>query len=127
MAFDLDMIRAVYAGLGSRIEAARTAVGRPLTLTEKILYAHLYGGKTGASYQRGVSYVDFTPDRRPARTRLLFPQPFTATTLSKPKTAPPKTSPSPTTRTARCTTSWLRFLISTASASGSPVLVSFTK
>jgi len=63
MAFDLDMIRAVYAGLGSRIEAARTAVGRPLTLTEKILYAHLYGGKTGASYQRGVSYVDFTPDR----------------------------------------------------------------
>jgi len=63
MAFDLDMIRAVYAGLGSRIEAARTAVGRPLTLTEKILYAHLYGGKVGESYQRGVSYVDFTPDR----------------------------------------------------------------
>ncbi|MVN77163.1 aconitate hydratase [Hymenobacter sp. HMF4947] len=63
MAFDLDMIRAVYAGLGSRIEAARTAVGRPLTLTEKILYAHLYGGKVGESYQRGISYVDFTPDR----------------------------------------------------------------
>ena len=63
MAFDLDMIRAVYAGLGSRIEAARTAVGRPLTLTEKILYAHLYGGKVGEAYQRGVSYVDFTPDR----------------------------------------------------------------
>ncbi|QKG52072.1 aconitate hydratase [Hymenobacter sp. BRD67] len=63
MAFDLDMIRAVYAGLGARIEAARTAVGRPLTLTEKILYAHLYGGKVGASYQRGISYVDFTPDR----------------------------------------------------------------
>ncbi|MGI4835252.1 MAG: aconitate hydratase [Janthinobacterium lividum] len=63
MAFDLDMIRAVYAGLGSRIEAARTAVGRPLTLTEKILYAHLYGGKQGAAYQRGVSYVDFAPDR----------------------------------------------------------------
>jgi aconitate hydratase len=63
MAFDLDMIRAVYAGLGSRIEAARTAVGRPLTLTEKILYAHLYGGKQGEAYQRGVSYVDFAPDR----------------------------------------------------------------
>jgi len=63
MAFDLDMIRAVYAGLGSRIEAARTAVGRPLTLTEKILYAHLYGGKQGEAYQRGVSYVDFSPDR----------------------------------------------------------------
>ena len=62
MAFDLDMIRAVYAGLGSRIEAARAAVGRPLTLTEKILYAHLYGGKVEA-HQRGVSYVDFAPDR----------------------------------------------------------------
>ncbi|RYE90910.1 MAG: aconitate hydratase, partial [Cytophagaceae bacterium] len=63
MAFDLDMIRAVYAGLGSRIEAARAAVGRPLTLTEKILYAHLYGDQSGKSYQRGVSYVDFAPDR----------------------------------------------------------------
>jgi aconitate hydratase len=63
MAFDLDMIRAVYAGLGSRIEAARTAVGRPLTLTEKILYAHLYGGKVGEAHQRGISYVDFAPDR----------------------------------------------------------------
>ncbi|QKG55960.1 aconitate hydratase [Hymenobacter sp. BRD128] len=63
MAFDLDMIRAVYAGLGSRIEAARTAVGRPLTLTEKILYAHLYGGQVSEAYQRGISYVDFRPDR----------------------------------------------------------------
>ncbi|RZK39032.1 MAG: aconitate hydratase, partial [Hymenobacter sp.] len=63
MAFDLDMIRTVYAGLGARIEAARTAVGRPLTLTEKILYAHLYGGNVREAYQRGVSYVDFTPDR----------------------------------------------------------------
>ncbi|HET9506277.1 MAG TPA: aconitate hydratase [Hymenobacter sp.] len=63
MAFDLDMIRAVYAGLGSRIEAARAAVGRPLTLTEKILYAHLYGDQSGKSFQRGVSYVDFAPDR----------------------------------------------------------------
>jgi aconitate hydratase len=63
MAFDLEMIRAVYAGMGSRIEAARTAVGRPLTLTEKILYAHLYGGAVGQAYERGVSYVDFAPDR----------------------------------------------------------------
>jgi aconitate hydratase len=63
MAFDLDMIRTVYAGLGARIEAARTAVGRPLTLTEKILYAHLYGGDVREAYQRGISYVDFTPDR----------------------------------------------------------------
>ncbi|SHJ02525.1 aconitase [Hymenobacter daecheongensis DSM 21074] len=63
MAFDLEMIQAVYAGMGQRIEAARTAVGRPLTLTEKILYAHLYGGNVTQSFERGVSYVDFAPDR----------------------------------------------------------------
>ena len=63
MAFDLEMIRAVYDGMGSRIEAARTAVGRPLTLTEKILYSHLYGGTVKQAYERGVSYVDFAPDR----------------------------------------------------------------
>ncbi|MDO7851486.1 aconitate hydratase [Hymenobacter convexus] len=63
MAFDLEMIRAVYAGMGSRIEAARAAVARPLTLTEKILYAHLYGGEVKQAYERGVSYVDFAPDR----------------------------------------------------------------
>ncbi|MBO0359987.1 aconitate hydratase [Hymenobacter sp. BT186] len=63
MAFDLEMIKAVYAGMGQRIEAARAAVGRPLTLTEKILYAHLYGGSVSQAYQRGVSYVDFAPDR----------------------------------------------------------------
>ncbi|MBG8556000.1 aconitate hydratase [Hymenobacter guriensis] len=63
MAFDLEMIKAVYANMGSRIEAARAAVGRPLTLTEKILYAHLYGGSVSQAYERGVSYVDFAPDR----------------------------------------------------------------
>ncbi|MET4076290.1 aconitate hydratase [Hymenobacter sp. UYCo722] len=63
MAFDLEMIRAVYAGMGSRIEAARAAVARPLTLTEKILYAHLFGGDVKQAYERGVSYVDFAPDR----------------------------------------------------------------
>jgi aconitate hydratase len=63
MAFDLEMIRSVYAGMGSRIEAARAAVARPLTLTEKILYAHLYGGEVKQAYERGVSYVDFAPDR----------------------------------------------------------------
>ncbi|GAA3966773.1 aconitate hydratase [Hymenobacter antarcticus] len=63
MAFDLEMIRTVYAGMGSRIEAARAAVARPLTLTEKILYAHLHGGEVKQAYERGVSYVDFAPDR----------------------------------------------------------------
>ncbi|AMM52634.1 aconitate hydratase [Rufibacter sp. DG15C] len=63
MAFDVDMIKAVYAQLGDRVAAARTAVGRPLTLTEKILYAHLYNGAATQAYERGKSYVDFAPDR----------------------------------------------------------------
>lgn len=63
MAFDLEMIKAVYSEFPYRIEAARKAVGRPLTLTEKILYAHLTQGEANSSFERGVSYVDFNPDR----------------------------------------------------------------
>ena len=63
MAFDIEMIKAVYEKYPSRIAAARKAVGRPLTLTEKILYAHLSEGDPKAAYERGVSYVDFQPDR----------------------------------------------------------------
>ena len=63
MAFDLDMIKKVYAGFGSKVEAARKAVGKPLTLTEKILYAHIWDEKAKQAYKRGVDYVDFAPDR----------------------------------------------------------------
>jgi len=63
MVFDLDMIKKVYAGMASRIEAARKLGGRPLTLTEKILYSHLDEGETKQIYLRGESYVDFNPDR----------------------------------------------------------------
>ncbi len=68
MAFDVDMIQRVYAGLGERIEAARQVVGRPLTLSEKILYAHLSAGTRSVAtateaYERGKAYVDFAPDR----------------------------------------------------------------
>jgi aconitate hydratase len=63
MAFDFDMIRAVYAGLGHKVEAARRMTGRPLTLTEKILYAHLDGALPAQPFVRGTSYVDFRPDR----------------------------------------------------------------
>ena len=68
MAFDVDMIQRVYANLGERVEAARQAVGKPLTLSEKILYSHLFAG-TGSSarptqaFERGKTYVDFAPDR----------------------------------------------------------------
>jgi aconitate hydratase len=63
MAFDIEMIKAVYARFPERIAAARKAVGRPLTLTEKILYAHLSEGPASQAYSRGASYVDFQPDR----------------------------------------------------------------
>jgi len=63
MAFDIDMIKKVYAQLPSKIEAARKLVGRPLTLTEKILYAHLHAEQDPSVFERGKSYVDFAPDR----------------------------------------------------------------
>jgi len=63
MAFDLDMIKKVYANFGSRVDAARKIVGRPLTLSEKILYAHLWDGDPKKAFSRGTDYVDFAPDR----------------------------------------------------------------
>lgn len=63
MVFDLDMIKKVYAKFPERIEAARKVVGRPLTLSEKILYAHLWDGNADVAFERGKSYVDFAPDR----------------------------------------------------------------
>jgi aconitate hydratase len=63
MAFDIQMIKKVYQNFESRVNAARTVVGKPLTLTEKILYAHLWDEKTDKAFQRGHDYVDFAPDR----------------------------------------------------------------
>ncbi|MFB9843433.1 aconitate hydratase [Mucilaginibacter ginsenosidivorans] len=63
MAFDLDMIKKVYDRYSARVAAARTATGKPLTLTEKILYAHLSEGDAHKAYGRGTDYVDFAPDR----------------------------------------------------------------
>lgn len=63
MAFDIEMIKQVYSQLPAKIEQARKLVGRPLTLTEKILYAHLHTDQKPANFERGKSYVDFAPDR----------------------------------------------------------------
>ena len=63
MAFDIEMIKAVYTRMGERVEAARKVVGRPLTLAEKILYSHLFDGVPTQAFERGKSYVDFAPDR----------------------------------------------------------------
>ena len=63
MVFDLDMIKKLYSNFPGRVDAARKIVGRPLTLTEKILYAHLWQGNASEAHERGKSYVDFAPDR----------------------------------------------------------------
>jgi len=62
MAFDLEMIRNVYSALPGKVQQARTLLGKPLTLAEKILYAHMTAIPS-APHQRGASYVDFNPDR----------------------------------------------------------------
>jgi aconitate hydratase len=62
MVFDLDLIKKLYAELPEKVSQARTLVGRPLTLSEKILYSHLYNPTTQA-FSRGKDYVDFAPDR----------------------------------------------------------------
>src|SRR5690606_28097494 len=63
MAFDIDMIKGVYATMGERINKARELVGKPLTLSEKILYSHLWEGNPNKVFTRGSDYVDFAPDR----------------------------------------------------------------
>lgn len=63
MTFDIDMIKKVYERYPERIAAARQIVGKPLTLSEKILYTHLWEGNATQAYERGNSYVDFAPDR----------------------------------------------------------------
>jgi len=64
MAFDIDMIKAVYARYPERVAQARKLLNKPLTLTEKILYTHLFDNDFPATpYERGKAYVDFDPDR----------------------------------------------------------------
>ncbi len=63
MAFDIDMIKAVYERMPERISQARSILNKPLTLSEKILYNHLWDDTPSAPFERGGSYVDFAPDR----------------------------------------------------------------
>lgn len=62
MIFDLDLIKKVYTEIPTKLATARKLVGHPLTLSEKILYTHLFQPTTKA-YERGKDYVDFAPDR----------------------------------------------------------------
>ncbi len=63
MAFDIEMIQKLYSNFSTRIDAARKATGKSLTLTEKILYAHLWQGDATIAFERGKDYVEFAPDR----------------------------------------------------------------
>ncbi|HIA94398.1 MAG TPA: aconitate hydratase [Candidatus Marinimicrobia bacterium] len=61
--FDLEMISGVYARMADQINAARSVLNRPMTLAEKVLYSHLFGGQPTEAFGRGESYVNFAPDR----------------------------------------------------------------
>ncbi len=64
MQFDIKLIQEVYASYAKKIEKSRKLLGRPMTLAEKILYAHLYDNKYPEKpFSRGVDYVNFAPDR----------------------------------------------------------------
>ena len=63
MVFDLDMVTEFYSNYATKVAAAREFLGRPLTLSEKILYAHLWEELPKKAFERGNSYVDFAPDR----------------------------------------------------------------
>ena len=63
MAFDIDMIKKVYDQMTERVDKAREVVGKPLTLSEKILYSHLWDGNATQAFTRSKDYVDFAPDR----------------------------------------------------------------
>jgi len=91
MVFDLDMIKALYAAMPGRIAKARKAVGKPLTLSEKILYSHLHADQKLENFGRGKSYVDFAPDRvamQDATAQMALLQFMSA---GKPKVAVPST------------------------------------
>ncbi len=91
MVFDLDMIKALYAAMPGRIAKARQVVGKPLTLSEKILYAHLHADQKLENFGRGKSYVDFAPDRvamQDATAQMALLQFMSA---GKPKVAVPST------------------------------------
>ena len=89
--FDLDMIKAVYGRYAQRVAVARKVVGKPLTLTEKILYAHLWDGEAKSAYKRGADYVDFAPDRVTMQDATAQMALLQFSTTGRPKVAVPST------------------------------------
>ncbi len=89
--FDLDMIKQVYARMPERVEAARKLLGRPMTLSEKILYNHLWEGSPTSAKKRGVDYVDFAPDRVAMQDATAQMALLQFMTTGRPKVAVPST------------------------------------
>ncbi len=63
MPFDIEMIKGVYAQFAAKVEEAKKTLHRPLTLSEKILFAHLHKDSPLQDFKRGKDYVFFAPDR----------------------------------------------------------------
>ena len=63
MVYDLTMLEAFYSAYKGKVEHVRAVLKRPLTLAEKILYAHLFNEGDVKNYKRGEDYVNFRPDR----------------------------------------------------------------
>ena len=61
--YDLELIKGFYTRYRTKLSQIRSLLGRPLTLTEKILYSHLSESKTLTEFRRGKDYVFFSPDR----------------------------------------------------------------
>tara|TARA_Y100001970_G_scaffold62336_1_gene79673 strand:+ start:30192 stop:32453 length:2262 start_codon:yes stop_codon:yes gene_type:complete len=63
MAFDIEIIKSLYKKINDRVKDIRSVIGKPLTLSEKILYCHTWDNNSKKIFNRGIDYVDFAPDR----------------------------------------------------------------
>ena len=63
MAFDIEIIKSLYKRINNRVKDIRSVIGKPLTLSEKILYCHTWDSNSKKIFKRGIDYVDFAPDR----------------------------------------------------------------
>ena len=131
MQFDIELIRAVYGSFSEKVKRARAAKGAPLTLAEKILYAHLFDPSSARPFRRGEDYVDFRPDRvamQDATAQMALLQFMNA---GRDRSAVPgahrTTCGRPTSRIARCTTSFAAWRTATDSDSGARERASSTK
>ena len=138
MVYDLTMLKTFYALYERKIERIRTILQRPLTLAEKILYAHLYDEKNVKNYKRGEDYVNFRPDRvamQDATAQMALLQFMNA---GRDEAAVPSTvhcdhliqaykGAKEPNRTRKCISSFGMFLPVTVSVSGNPEQVSFIK